>query len=292
MSVMEADEQEHGTVLNYAPRHLRQAEERSIRPVLERLSRGESDAPAETKPETQVHVPIELDPPRRHIGWPLFATCALSAGLSAGLAVFAIGWLPPTKAEFTPIDAIQLDPKSVHTVSFKPDAPAAKQDTPAAVPSKSDLQKQAPEWAPPIQPKEAPPPSRAESHNDQIAPMELLALWSGIPADVPPAAAAEESTPAAAAPEEPARTEAKAPPARETSHRAAAENRRHAHLRHRTDTARVHAVRAHPAPRHPAAQHAGPAAQSVTVTPVGSALQSLLQRSANTPPANAASSSY
>jgi hypothetical protein len=283
MSVMEADEQDRGTVLHYAPRHLRAPEERSIRPILERLSRGEGGAPAETKTETNVHVPMEFDPPRKAIGWPLFATCALSAGLSAGLAVFAIGWLAQNKAELTRIDAIQLDPKFVHTVSFKPDAPAAKHDAPTAAPSETDLQKQAPESAPPIQPKEAPPPSKAEAHKDQIAPKELLALWSGIPADVPAAAAAEESASAAATPDEPAPAESETPPVRETPHRAAPENRRHAHLRHRTNVLRVHATRK----QQPAQSTA--AAQNGNVTPLGSALQSLLQRSASPP---AAASNY
>ena len=284
MSVMEADEQDSGTVLHYAPRHLRQPEECSIRPILQRLSRGEGEAPAETKPETPVHVAIELDAPRKAIGWPLFATCALSAGLSAGLAVLAIGWLAPYKAESARIDAIQLDPKSVHTVSFKPDTPVAKQETLAAAPSESDLQKQAPESSPPIQPKEAPPPSRTETHDNHVAPKELLALWSGIPADVPPAAAAEETTVEAAAPDEPVSAKAETPPARQTPHRAAPESRRHAHPRHR-----MHVVRVHPAPRRQAAQPAA-AAQSANVTPLGSALQSLFQRSAGSPAANASSS--
>jgi hypothetical protein len=266
--------------LHYAPRHLRAPEERSIRPILERLSRGEGGAPAETKTETNVHVPMEFDPPRKAIGWRLFATCALSAGLSAGLAVFAIGWLAQNK-ELTRIDAIQLDPKFVHTVSFKPDAPAAKQNAAAAAPSETDLQKQTPESAPPIQPKEAPPPSRAEARNNQIAPKELLALWSGIPADVP--AAAEESTSAAATPDEPAAAEYETPPVRETPHRAAPENRRHAHLRHRQ-----HAVNLHVAHRQQPAQSTS-AAQNGNVTPLGSALQSLLQRSASPP---AAASNY
>jgi hypothetical protein len=268
MSVMEADEQDGATVLHYAPRHLRAPEdERSIRPILERLNRGGTDAPADPQPAARVHVPIELDPPRKGLGWQMIACSALSAGFSAGLAVLAIGWFAPSKTEPTRIDAIQLDPKFVHTVSFKQDAPAA---------APNDLQKQAPEAAPPIQPKDAPPPSKAEAHDNQIAPKELLALWSAIPADVLREPAAEETTSVPAQTEEPARAEAEMPPVREGSHRSAPENRHYTQARHRHRFARAHATRGQAS-----ARSAAPAAETAGGTPLQSAFQSLFGQSAS-----------
>lgn len=275
MSVVEDVEQDRGTVLQYAPRRVRfPADEQSILPILERLNRGEGDASLETWPEPRVPLPIETEPPRRRIGWQLVACSALSAGLSAGLAVLAIGWLAPGKSEFTRIDTIQLDPKAVHTVSFKQDPPAGKQEATPLAPSESDLHKQPPESAPPIQPKDEPPPVKPEAHNDQIAPKELLALWSGIPANMPASPMAEETDSAAAANEEGAGAEAEAPPAEAKPHRD--ERRHHARARHRRHYARAHVTRT----EQPGQTATTPGAQEPASTPLQSAFQSLFGQSA------------
>jgi hypothetical protein len=291
MSVMEADDQDSGTVLHYAPRHVRlPAEERSIRPILERLSRGENEVRTESRPEpVRIEHLIPLEAPRRKFGWQLIACSALSAGLSAGLAVLAIVWFAPGKTEFTRIDAAQLDPKAVRTVSFKQDAPpvAAAATTAAAAPAESDLQKQAPEAAPPIQPKEVPPPSKAEirdrkpeAQDHQIAPKELLALWSGVPADVaadvPAEPAAEAPAPPAANAAELAVDEADQTPARETPVRAATHTRRHPQARHRTHAARVHVART----QQEAQSATAAASTNANAAPLQSAFQSLFSRSA------------
>src|SRR3974377_1278566 len=98
MSIAEVDKQDRVAVLYYAPRHVRYpSEECSIRPVLERLSRGENGTPGDAEGEPDVPARVTIDPPRRTIDWQLIACSALSAGLSAGLAVLAIGWLVPIR---------------------------------------------------------------------------------------------------------------------------------------------------------------------------------------------------
>ncbi len=284
MSVMEADDQENGTVLHYAPRHVRlPAEERSIRPILERLSRGESDVRTDSQLDP---VPVEhlipLEEPRRKFGWQLIACSALSAGLSAGLAVLAIVWFAPLKTElkteFTGIDAAQLDPKAVRTVSFKQDSQPAPQGAattgaPAAAPAETALQKAPPESAPPIQPKDTPPPSKAETHEHQIAPKELLALWSGVPADLPAEPVVEQAdAPEAATVDEARSPEAEAPPADNKPQRAAAHPRKQSQERHRRHYARAHAARS------PQAE-AAPTTTTDNASPLQSAIKSLFGQS-------------
>jgi len=296
MSVMEADDRESGTVLHYAPRHVRlPAEERSIRPILERLSRGESDVRTDSQLEpVRVEHLVPLEAPRRKFGWQLIACSALSAGLSAGLAVLAIVWFAPGKPEVktevtrvdaarvdpkavSAVEATQVDPKAVRTVSFKQDAPPAAT---TGVPAETALQKEPPEAAPPIQPKDAPPPSKAQAHDDhQIAPKELLALWSGVPADLPAAPVVEQAdVPAAATPanvDDGRTAEAEALPP-EKPHRAVAHPRRHAQVRHRLHAARAHAPRVQQQVQPAAAA----ASASANAAPPQSVFQSLFSRSA------------
>lgn len=262
MSVVEDTEQDRGAVLHYAPRRVRfPAEQQSIRPILERLRRSEDDtlADAQAKPLRIEHA-IPLEPPRKAIGWQLLVCSALSAGLSAALAVLAVGWLAPTNNEFTRIEAIRLDPKSVHTVSFKQDAPAVPR-------TETDLQKQAPESAPPIQPKDAPPPSKTEAHKDQVTPKELLALWSGIPADLHPdvTANADASAPVSGG------TDAEAPPAAPSEHRTVVPTRQ-AHARHRSHVRRRAVEHTH---ARTTGQSASAAAQTANPNSLQSAFQSL-----------------
>lgn len=277
MSVMEADEQDRGTILHYAPRHVRlPAEERSIRPILERLSRGESDGivgPQRQPEPARLEQTIPLEMPRPRIGRQILLCSLLSAGLSAGLVVLATGWFAPAKTEATRFDTVQLDPKSVRTVSFKPETPVA-----ATTPTESDLQKQAPEAAPPIQPKDPAPPSKPESRADQIAPKELLALWSGIPADVSGSeAVAEAAPPAPADVAETARDEVEAVPTHEAPPPART-HRHHSQAHRRTQAARGRSARA----QH-RAQPAPAATQNADAAPLQSALQSLFSRSASAP---------
>ena len=262
MSVVETDEQDRGTVVHYAPRHVRYpAEEHSIRPVLERLRRGESDAPPDASVEPGVHTPFPLDPPRKTIGWQLIACCVLSAALSAGFAVLAIGWLAPMKTESARIDSTQLDPKIVRTVSFQ--QPAANSAGLAS--EKQDLK---PETTPVAAAAEPEAPSKAEPHRDQIAPKELLAMWFGIPPEARAKTPAPPSMSSGPEAQEP-KVEAETPHPPRTEHREAAPHRaaharRHSH--HRASAARRSGA---------AATQAAAAAQTSETNPLQSALQSV-----------------
>jgi hypothetical protein len=212
-------------------------------------------------------IPLEL--PRQRIGRQILLCSLLSAGLSAALAVAAIVWFVPAKTETARLENVQLDPKIVRTVSFKPEASPAPPP-----PVEADLQKPAPEAAPPLQPKEPAPPSKSESRNDQIAPKELLALWSGIPADVPAIPATEAPPPKVEDIAETARDEAE--PVRERPARSIA-HRRHAQVHRRPRPVRVRTARAQ--------QRTQPATsgQAADAAPLQSALQSLFSRSAAAP---------
>ena len=172
MSMAEVDKQDRGAVLHYAPRHVRYpSEERSIRPILERLSRGESGTPGDAQVEPEAHARFTIDPPRRTIRWQLIACSVLSAGLSAGLAVLAIGWLVPVTTEPAQIDSTQLEPKIVRTVSIEPTQAPRDAGSPAA--ATQDVKQEAVPT----------PANNDEPSRDQIAPKELLTMWSGIPAE-------------------------------------------------------------------------------------------------------------
>lgn len=265
MSVVEADEQDRGTVLYYAPRHVRYpSEERSIRPILERLSRGESSAPADAQAEMPVHAPFPLDPPQRTIGRQMIACSALSAGLSAGLAVLAIGWLAPLKPEPAQIESAQLEPKVVRTVSFQPAS--------AQVSSVADKQDVQPETAPPPAPAATARPDKP-AQRDQIAPKELLAMWSGVPSE-PQADAAVAPPSVTLDGQEPQDAQAE-PAGTARGERVEAARPRRAHARRHGHR------RAHAAQRAmPRTASAAVEAQTTGSNPLQSALQSVFGRPA------------
>jgi hypothetical protein len=251
MSAMEADQQDGGMVLHYAPRHVRHpSEERSVRPILERLRRGESGEAANVPAEP---APLALEPPRR-AGWELIACSAASALLSAGLGVLAIGWLAPVQTEPARIDSAQFAPKVVRTVAFQRPAP---ETSTAAAPTE-------------VQPEARPAPAgEPDSRRDQIAPKELLAMWSGIPTETRAEPPVEVMTSTAVRDvQPPTELEAETPTASPAQHRAPA--------RHRQAHAHRNAPRRASVPHRASANTAQAAAAQMTDSnPLQSALQSV-----------------
>jgi hypothetical protein len=268
------------------PRARMPQDDGTIRPILERLSRGESAyAPLQQAMPAGVD-PVETGRGRRG-AWAFIGCAALSAMLSAGVAIGAVSWLgsgsriasasasAPAATESKPAEVVDLGPKTVRTLSFKPDT-APKADAivkeqasiaPAADPAPATPPALA-AAAPAAEASPAPQPAQTASvdaSTDGVTnpllsaspptpPKELLAHWSGVPATVgaaqpaetpaPPPREAKEDTPTAAA-------------AESTHHRAASRaSHRHArvHRRHhaRTQTAHVQAA--------PAQQPASPQA--------------------------------
>ena len=254
MSIAEVDKQDRVAVLYYAPRHVRYpSEERSIRPVLERLSRGENGTPGDAEVEPDVHARVTIDPPRRTIDWQLIACSALSAGLSAGLAVLAIGWLVPIKTE---PDGTQLEPKIVRTVSIQPTQAPPDAGSPAA--AKQDVK------------QEAVPTPDSKDEPRQIAPNELLTMWSGIPAEAQAGmAGASTGIPTAPDVQGPKEPQAEAPPAPRSEHSEA--TRRQAHT-HRRSARRAYAAQRSSAQSN---ETAAAAPQTTESNPLQSALQSV-----------------
>ena len=255
MSIAEVDKQDRVAVLHYAPRHVRYpSEECSIRPVLERLSRGENGTPGDAEVEPDVHARVTIDPPRRTIDWQLIACSALSAGLSAGLAVLAIGWLVPIKTE---PDGTQLEPKIVRTVSIQPTQAPPDAGSPAA--AKQDVK------------QEAVPTPDSKDEPRQIAPNELLTMWSGIPtegrAETADASTGIPTAPDVQGPKEP---QTEAPPAPRGEHSEAAP-RRQAHT-HRRSARRAYAAQRSSAQSN---ETAAAAPQTTESNPLQSALQSV-----------------
>ena len=256
----EVDKQDRGAVLHYAPRHVRYpSEERSIRPILERLSRGESGTPGDAQVEPEAHARFTIDPPRRTIRWQLIACSVLSAGLSAGLAVLAIGWLVPVTTEPARIDSTQLEPKIVRTVSIEPTQAPRDPGSPAA--ATQDVKQEA-------VPTQA---NNDELSRDQIAPKELLTMWSGIPAEAQAeTAGASTGMRPASVVQEPKEPDAEASPAPRSEHSEAAP-RRQAHT-HRRSARRAHAAQRSSAQSN---ESAAAAPQTTESNPLQSALRSV-----------------
>ena len=257
MSVVETDDRDRGTVLHYAPRHVRHpSEDRSIRPILERLRRGESDASGDVHMQTPPQV--VFDRPRRSSGWELVACSTLSAVLSAGLALVATEWFAPMRAQPARIESAQLEPKVFNT--FPLPQPAA--DTSGAGSDKNAD-------TPPAQVAEQDARSKAQPPG-QIAPKDLLAMWSGVPIESYSSAGTQTaSAPPSAAVQAPEVIQNEAPPTPGSEPREAPP-RRHAHARHHSHR------RAHASPR----SGTGNAAQSSESNPLQSALQSVFGKPA------------
>jgi hypothetical protein len=107
----------------YAPRRpKRMQDDGSIRPILERLSRGD-DRGGDAKYDASVVVSLPVAhidaEPQRTAHWPLLVCSVLSAGVSAVVVVLAIGWFGSGGADDKQASAIDPNPKSVQTVSFK-----------------------------------------------------------------------------------------------------------------------------------------------------------------------------
>jgi hypothetical protein len=307
MSALETSDDERPTnPLRYAPRPARMPQDDgTIRPILERLSRGEN---AYAPPQHGMPPGIDLPDTgrRKRSTWAFIGCAALSAMLSAGIAIGAVAWLgsgsrtasasasAPAATESKHAEAIDLGPKTVHTLSFKPDAvkadamvkeiaSAAPAAEPAPGPATSlapAVAASAPEASPAPQSVQVasadasagPVPNPLLRAAPPMQPKELLARWSGVPATVGAAPAAE--TPAPAVPT--AKNDDESSSSAENRHTRAAHHssHRHAHARRhhqaRTQTAHVQAA---------PAQQTAPQAPAQQASPLQTAFQSLFSGS-------------
>jgi hypothetical protein len=207
----------------------------------------------------------------------MMACSVLSAGLSAGLVVLATGWLTPSKTEMARIDSTQLEPKIVEPKIVQT---AFAQPTQAAdvQPTQAFEADQAPADKSDAKPEAAASP---EPQRDNIAPRELLTMWSGVPAALEgdtaitlpgdsPKPDVQDTKDAQAEPPAAARSERVEPPPRRHTRARTRHHRR----------GRTHAVARRPAPAQDSA-----AAQAQTAEP--NALQSALQSFFGQPSASA-----
>jgi hypothetical protein len=303
MSALETSDDERPTnPLHFASQPARMPQDDgTIRPILERLNRGES---AYAPPQHGMPVGIDLvDTGRgKRRAWTFIGCAALSAMLAAGVAIGAVAWLgsgshtasasasEPATTESKHAEAIDVRPKTVRTLSFKSDAvkadpmvketasaaPAAEPTPAPATPPAQAVEASAPQASPAPQPVQVasadasanPVPNPLLRAAPPVQPKELLSRWSSVPATVGAAPAAE--TPASPPPEAKDETQAAAAPA-EPSHRHAARraSHRHSHAR-RHHQARAQTARAQAAPAQQPASAQDPAA-----SPWQTAFQSL-----------------
>ena len=189
MSALETSDDERPTnPLHFASQPARMPQDDgTIRPILERLSRGGS---AYAPPQHGMPVGIDLvDTGRgKRRAWTFIGCAALSAMLAAGVAIGAVAWLgsgshtasasasEPATTESKHAEAIDVRPKTVHTLSFKSDAvkadpmvketasaaPAAEPTPAPATPPAQAVEASAPQ-ASPAQPRRCERQSGAES---------------------------------------------------------------------------------------------------------------------------------
>jgi hypothetical protein len=262
----------------YAPPRARMPQDDgTIRPILERLSRGESAyAPLQQTMRAGAD-PAETSRGRRG-AWAFIGCAALSAMLSAGVAIGAVTWLgsgsrtanasasAPAATESKPAEVVDLSPKTVRTLSFKPDT-APKADAivkeqasiaPAADPAPATPPALA-AAAPAAEASPAPQPAQTASvdaSTDAVTnpllsaspptpPKELLAHWSGVPATV----GAAQPTEAPASPPPEAKEDTPTAAAAESTHHRAASRASHRHARvHRRHHARTQTAHVQAAP--------------------------------------------
>jgi hypothetical protein len=220
MSALELNEREDlADVLHFAPPRVRHsADESTIRPVLERLSRGEkqghSDAAAVAQPLAKdAPIVMQAMPRAPKIPFSMAGRLALAMGIVAALAIPAVAFLKPRVEQPTSPAAPAAAPtqisalkkaaaiKKVHTISFQPKDPTAP-ETHATLkqPASSAVQQSAPPSTRP-----ASPPARREASasggiatasaspgqprvQSALALTSPLKLWAEFPGD--PASAA------------------------------------------------------------------------------------------------------
>lgn len=162
MSTWDLDDRENpASPLYYAPpRHRRFGDEGTIRPVLERLRRGDVRDEAGPGPIRQVLgveelvLPEDATPvkdPSSFVG-----RLAIASVIAAGLAIMAVTLVERSGIDYVPTAqpkqvAMEL-PKKVQTVSFKPDSRIVREPSPSAVARESA-------------PNETPPPAAWQGAN-------------------------------------------------------------------------------------------------------------------------------
>jgi hypothetical protein len=196
----------------------------------------------------------------------------------------AIGWLSPNRTEPARVLSMQADSQTVETASVRPTYEAVQPGPVSATPDRE------PETAPPATTDTA-PPAQTQAQRDQVAPKEMLAMWSGVPpqsadnagttafdsspAEATSGSSAAETTSDASVTEETKDEADTSPPVhaahRGTDHRAEVA-RRHAHARHRSYRHTRHASHRAAARSEDVTATTG---QPVDSNPLQSALQSV-----------------
>lgn len=317
MSALELhDHEDQAGVSHYAPPRVRgHAEERTIRPILERLGRGEKDdnSHAASAQPLAEDAPLATRDILRAPKIPLSMAgrLALAVGLAVALAIPAAAFLTPRAEQTVPAVPAETPkkvpaetPKKVHTISIQakkpitpelattsvvkpPASPLAQPTPPKAQPASSaeqpvSLPVQAPASSAGDVGQAKPAQSRAENAPALLAPLKS---WAMLPVDT----ASAGWTPAA----QPPNQGAAEPPTEKSIHEPAASHtarpRRHhhviaaRHVRHhrRHYVRRHHRVRGHAEPQ-PAQQVAQPAdSQTATVeqtkpNPIQAAINAIL----------------
>jgi hypothetical protein len=264
------DDERRENLLRYAPRRPSHAhDDGSIRPILQRLSRGDGESAHHAS--RIVAASRADDAARKSFYGPLLVGCALSAGVSAGLALLAIGWFGAGAADVKQSSAVDLNPKSVQTISFKQEKPASE-----ASPAVSDTTAVQAEPATIERPLSAVTPTLEPVVNSGAGAEQKLLPWAAKSIELSSQGWQEwpRATTAEAKPSDTAGTReppaAAAPPP--VGHPAARHASRHAHPRHHTHHVRRHGPRA----RAQAAQQVPPiGAPQATPSAPQSAWQSL-----------------
>ncbi len=271
MSDFERDEQKRQVdVSRHAPRHRMPAGEATMRPVLERLSRGEARddrRPAESVPLAE---PIHARGARVSPKFPLLMTgrLAVSLGLIALLTTVSVTFLQskakhlaPTAAADKPkakqrSSAVDM-PKTIHTVTLRPKTKTVARTGLSIVLGQpaSSLAQSAPSVADRIEAVASNPPRlQSETAAALTAPLKMWAMFPGEPVAAAPNPAAESAD------AEDAKVAAPKPAASAPHHRAKA--RRHVR-RHRRHYARHHSRRHR---RHTARIESQPAREQASAT--------------------------
>ncbi len=198
MSASDSDERNNRLdISRYAPPQYRTREGATIRPVLERLSRGLSDGDADSTaaqpvpPAEPIHIHDAPSSPR----FPLSMTARLAAAMSlaAVLAAVSVTFLQskaehpaPTAAADTPkpieTTGIANEPKTVNTVTFRRETA-----TEGEVQASADVQQEAPSqsgasFAERVEAVEArPAPPRVETSLALTAPLKMWAMFPSDP---------------------------------------------------------------------------------------------------------------
>jgi hypothetical protein len=204
------DRKDLADILHFAPPRARSfADESTIRPVLERLSRGENQDDSITaiaKPLLQ-DTPIiaQASPRAPKIPITMAGRLALAMGLVAALAIPAVAFLRP-RAEPPPSSTVPVIPKKppaikkVHTISFQAEKPTGPKLDSDSVPKQSTSAVEQPAPPPPAGPGSAAARQEASASDGAIfastgpvrshtegalaltAPLELWAKFPGGPA--------------------------------------------------------------------------------------------------------------